>query len=145
MNVNVHIPRPDDVDLVRQGRRGPFAPLLMALETMTAINVWLMRQGDYPPLYESGIVYQNEPPGVEELVPYNEMLVRGWGDCGHIAPVRAAELRLAGLSEAKCCIRWKWVRVRGVRHPVLLVHVLVQWPDGTIEDPCRVLGMEGDY
>jgi len=141
MQINVRIPRPDYVDLASQGRRGPFAPIVILLEAMAQVDEWMIRQGGYPPLYRSGVRYKQEPPGVEEFVSYDVVLQRGWGDCGHLAPARVGELRAMGIP-AKCCIIWRWVDTPS--HPIMLVHVGVEYPDGHIEDPSNLLGMRGD-
>lgn len=141
-----NIERPDFTNTLIQGRRGPFAPILMSLETLTFINLWQLRQREYPLLYESGIYYKTEPPAVEwHDIP--TLLRLGYGDCKDLAAYRVAELRHRGV-QCKPCIKYKYVDYKypnGKKQPVLLIHVMVQFPDGSIEDPSKILGMGGEY
>lgn len=148
MRARIYIPRPQHVDLSKQGKRGPFAPLLIALNAATDINEWTMRQHDFPLLYEAGVKYQPEDlehnyrNGYEEdIKDVVELYRTGHGDCDDIATVRAAELRVKFGIQAVPCIMWKFITGDDGKK-VLLIHVLVMLPDGTIEDPCVVLGME---
>lgn len=142
-----NIERPDVVNTRLQGRRGPFAPILMALETLVSINLWQLRQNRYPQLYESGIYYKTTPPAVEwHDIP--SLLRDGFGDCKDLVAYRVAELRHRGI-QCKPCIKWKFINYkypdgRGTQ-PVLLIHVMVLYPNGKIEDPSRILGMGGEY
>lgn len=171
MRVNLDIPRPDEVNLASQGERGPFGPLLILLNALTDINEWAMRQRDYPPLFESGVIYRPEPTKSlrergEEFAGIDTVYARKWGDCDDIGPIYAAEIRVKLGLPAKPCIRWKWVRLpweeavrQGLASPrrnppryldILLVHVLTMYSldDGetwTVVDPCKVLGMRGEY
>ena len=119
-----------------------FFPVLLCLETLTQINEWHLRRDRYAPLYQSGVVYQEEPPGEEEWLDIPHLYRQGWGDCEDIACARTAELRHVGIP-AVPCISFKDFTVKGQR--LTLVHVLTLWPDDTIEDPSKVLGMKGSY
>lgn len=55
----------------------------------------------------------------------------GYGDCEDLAAARVAELRVkAGIKAVP------WLKKKGK-----IWHVLVRYPDGTLEDPSRKLGM----
>lgn len=99
------------------------------------------RRGDaVPPLYRAGIRYvrdgESALPGAgpEDWQDCIEAITRGEADCKSLACYRAAELRLQGV-KAFAQFRWR-DRDRGS-----LYHIIVQHPDGTIEDPSAKLGM----
>jgi hypothetical protein len=146
------------------------ATLNAALEGLVRVNVGqliaLGVQGiRLPTLYTSGIRYGEEPPGREwwqtvadnfsELEKYKGTKKKSTTDCEDLAGHRAAELRclplwlcaeqelpdvaaalasgeLAGIPARAVCIR------TGKR----VYHAVVKWPDGSIEDPSRRLGMK---
>lgn len=177
MRVNMDIPRPDEVDLLTQGDRGPFGPLIILLNALTDINEWSMRQKSYVPLLKSGVRYQQEPMNLlrlygEEFAGVDKVYERGWGDCDDLAPIYAAELRVLHGLPAKPCLKWKWqrfslgealrlglitpkqigqLRAEGTFHvDLLLMHILTAYSlDGgwswTVCDPCKALGMKGNY
>jgi len=62
-----------------------------------------------------------------------EVMRHRFGDCEDLSAWRVAELRLGGVRAIP------WVVQSGNR----LYHVQVRYPDGTIEDPSRRLGMRG--
>jgi len=96
-----------------------------------------MRRFKTPPLYDSGIRYRLEAPGVEEFADCESMLQKGHGDCAHLVAYRCAELREAG---ELATVRIKWApmpRNGGQR----VFHVVVRRADGRIEDPSVRLGM----
>lgn len=146
-----NIERPDRADTRIQGKRGPFAPVLMALETLTAINKWQLRQKDYPLLYKSGIYYKTKPPAVEwHDIP--TLLRDGFGDCKDLVAYRVAELDHYYGIKCKPCIKWKFIDYQIINDEgiietqrILLIHVMVKWPNGQIEDPSKILGMGGSY
>lgn len=124
-----------------------FYPVVLCLETLTKINVWHLRRfaaegKTVAPLYESGVFYQSEPPGEEEWLDIPSLYKQGFGDCEDLACARVAELQVSGIP-AVPAIRHK--RVSTPRGPVTLIHVLVLWPDGHVEDPSKMLGMRGEY
>lgn len=121
-----------------------FFPLLLCLETLTQINQWHLRQDRYAPLYHSGVYYQEEPPGEEEWLDTPSLYKQGFGDCEDIACARVGELRHHRGLPAVPCISYKDFEV-GPGKVVTLVHVLVLLPDGSVEDPSKVLGMKGSY
>jgi hypothetical protein len=135
-----------------------FYPVVLCLETLCKINEWHLNQGNYTPLYQSGVVYQAEPPGEEEWLDTPTLYSLGCGDCEDIACARVAELRKQGIP-AVPTIKYKEIPING--KTLCLIHVMVLWPEGTvlpmevrqahpdarpdIEDPSRVLGMRGEY
>lgn len=123
------------------------------LEAMVKVDQLYLATHRVPPLYQSGVVYQDEPwKGFEDFAPVPTILKRGWGDCDDLSPWRVAEYRNAG---KKASIRIQWKKHRNGK----LFHVLLRRPfvtsefdpsymwiprDGTntmIEDPSRRLGM----
>ncbi len=143
-----------------------FAPLQIALEGMTKINEWHIARSlkraakglgkPIPPLYTSGVVYQEDPPGHEDWRDVYGVMKRGVADCDQLAAWRTAELRVAGIA-AEPVLKWQWIPkdvMVGNGYPahllanapgVWMVHCLVRWPDGHVEDPSKILGMGGNF
>lgn len=108
-----------------------------AIEAATLVNIAHLRAfPNTPKLYESGVRYRLEPPGVEDFTDLVVLMRRGWGDCAQLVAWRVAELRVAG---EKATIRVTWVRNpdNGKR----MFHIQVRREDGRIEDPSTRLGM----
>jgi len=106
------------------------------LEALTLVNVaWLREQPDAPWLYESGVRYEEEPPGRDEWQDIPETIKRREGDCEDLACWRLAELRVRSLEDARPFVKCS------VYGPRTVYHVAVRRSDGRIEDPSRVLGM----
>ena len=84
-----------------------------------------------PPLYAAGVRYQREPRGRERWQLPRETFRRGVGDCEDLSIWRSGELQLRGVDA------WPLVYRSGRR----TLHVVVAMPDGSIEDPSRILGM----
>lgn len=103
------------------------------LEGLVRLNLTQLRRGMVPPLYQSGVRYQREKRGREDWQTAAEAYARKHADCEDLAAWRAADLRLAG------------IRARAVVYQAGpgLKHVIVQYPDGTREDPSKRLGMQG--
>lgn len=59
-----------------------------------------------------------------------------FGDCKDLACARAAELTVKYNIRAVPIVRRRWLSLE-----FALYHVVVQYPDGTIEDPSALLGM----
>ncbi len=90
-----------------------------------------------PPLYRSGVYYQNEPEGLpDEALDIPAIMRQGHGDCLHLSAWRVAELRNAGEKKARIAVTRKRLG-RGKR----LFHVLVRRGNGKLEDPSKRLGM----
>lgn len=115
-----------------------FYPLKLGLEYLTSINEWHLAQRSFPPIYQSGVVYHTEETGNEDWWDIPNILANGWGDCEDLGCWRTAELRHNGI---KAEPEYKAKKIG----PIWLVHILVKWPDGRIEDPSKILGMKGEY
>lgn len=102
-----------------------------ALEGLTRLNVELMGQKRYPPLYSSSVRYKDEPRDVWRHC--EDVFSEGWGDCEDLSACRAAELRVSGEDPAAAVCTYQSGPHR--------YHAVVRRGDGTIEDPSRVLGM----
>jgi hypothetical protein len=139
-------------------------PEVVALETRYFLegivrqNEWIMhRQGArIPPLYSSGIVYRVEPwaSKVQHFANVLDALERGHADCKVLCCIRAAEvnreLRRRG-SAARASLKIYWrrpVQAREALHagiksagtgPLRIFHVQVRHPNGSVEDPSRLL------
>lgn len=92
-----------------------------------------------PPLYLSGVRYQEEPVDWDrehfDTIPV--ILGRKWGDCDDLAPWRCAELIFSGEDRrANVAVKWKFLP-NGKK----LYHVVVRRSSGQLEDPSRILGM----
>ncbi len=156
----LHITLPeDDVE------EAHFAPILLALEAMIAVNLWHIkralkrcRQGQgvpIPPLYASGVRYQEDAGGREDWRDLYTILERGAGDCDNLVAWRVAELRAAG-KRAEPVIKWQNLPrdlAVSLGYPsrmippegLSMVHCSVRHGDGTIEDVSKNLGMGGEY
>jgi hypothetical protein len=111
----------------------------IAIEGLTALSAWEVRRArregrPYPPLYESGIVYRKENPGVpahpEDWQTIDRLYMTKAGDCEDVSNVRAAQLRDDGDEGA---------HVEIVRNPSGSYHAIVRRGDGELEDPSRIL------
>jgi hypothetical protein len=157
----VHLTLPDADD------GSHFAPLQIALEGLAQIDEWQIRHSlrraekglsdaVIPPLYASGITYEEELPGHEDWFDVLTALRVGRHvDCEDLAAWRAGELRVAGIP-VEPVIKWQWIpreTMIAQGYPpdklpdrgVWLVHCCVRWPDGSIEDPSKILGMGGNF
>lgn len=100
-------------------------------------RMWLRQYPRTPRLYESGVryVYKDEIDApVWQDIAYS--LATKTADCKDFAAWRCAELLEQGID---CRPQIQWRKVDGVYR----FHALVEYPDGTTEDPSRLLGMEG--
>lgn len=86
----------------------------------------------YPPIYQSGVRYEREPPGSEVWQTPYHALGTGVADCEDLSCWRAASLWADGETEARPTVQRISPRLR---------HIRVQRADGTIEDPSLILGM----
>lgn len=96
---------------------------------------WLLTHPSAPSLYESGVVYRAER-NTEEWLDIPTLYDRGFGDCEDLACARCGELQAREDVAAMPYITW-----RTLPDGRTIYHALVRWPDGTIEDPSRALGM----
>ena len=93
-----------------------------------------MRLPAPPPLYEAGVRFIPQRPGVQDFRLPLDTYRSGGGDCKMLVVWRLAELRRAG-ERATPNIIWK--RVPGGWQ----AHARVRRADGTVEDPSIELGM----
>lgn len=102
------------------------------------INLRILRAYPHtPPLYLSGVVYREEPPGEEDWKDCLGCLHDGWGDCDDLAPWRIAEHWRNGVA-AFPAFRWM-IDGNGKQK----YHILVGLPGGhPPEDPSARLGMK---
>lgn len=109
-----------------------------AIEAVVLANQLYLRLHQVPPIYESGIRYEEEPAGqpYEDFAAVPVILARGWGDCDDLVSWRIAELRNSG-ENAKVRLKWAYDPIRGAR----MYHVLVRRSNGQVEDPSKRLGM----
>jgi hypothetical protein len=106
------------------------------LEGLSAVNeLWLREHPSSPWLYESGVRYEEEPPGRDDWQDIPETLHRRTGDCEDLGCWRIAELRTRRGEHATPYVK------RSVTGPRTVYHVAVRRADGSLEDPSRVLGM----
>lgn len=112
------------------------ATLRVLLNALVAADyLYLKRHPETPLLYQSGVRYQEEPPGAEDWQDIKTCLNLMWGDCEDLACWRAAELQIRGIDAHPDFTRD--VKPNGKT----LYHIVVRLPDGRIEDPSRQLGM----
>lgn len=121
-------------------------------EAVVEINRLYLRTHHVPPLYSSGVVYQEEPAGqgFEEFAPLCHVLQRGWGDCDDLVPWRVAELREAG-EPATIKLLWQQA-TKGPHKGKKMFHLVVRraardpvtnrWVKSIDECPSTKLGMK---
>lgn len=122
------------------------------LESLVRINVgWIAcHPTEFRPLYTLGVRWENEN-NTERWLSIPEVIRATSGpgkqpvDCEDLACYRAAELRAGlgghplGAVHAKADIRGRVVA--GGR---IIMHAFVRYPDGSVEDPSKKLGMPGE-
>ena len=128
-----------------------YSPLVYPLRALALVNKWHHENGIYAPLYHSGVVYKEEKPGKEDWKDIPQLYKDGDGDCEDLACARCGEL-LAGKGLVKRAGRLVMQRHPIMARPVMqwnklpdgstLIHILVQFADGAVEDPSRILGMK---
>jgi hypothetical protein len=102
-----------------------------AIEGLTRINQRMLREAEFPRIYESGVGYRKESEDTWRHA--DDVLCSGWGDCEDLAAWRAAELRESGEDPL--------ARVYVYRSGPLRFHAVVARGNGQIEDPSLILGM----
>jgi hypothetical protein len=167
----VHLTLPEHFDEDEHDEARHFAPIILFLPGLIEVNKWHIRRSirraqkgiasPIPPLYESGVYYQEDPPGEENWKDVPAVLKDGHGDCDRLVAWRVAELQVAGI-DAEPIIKWQQVPkdvMISLGHPshmvpengISMVHVCVGWPGwrsgdpSLVEDPSKILGMGGDY
>jgi hypothetical protein len=98
--------------------------------------LYLQLHPEAPKIYEAGVHYEEEPPGREDWQDIPTSVRRKNGDCEDLASWRAAELCVRQGIRAYPTFIWK-VRPSGA----YLYHIQTTYPDGSVEDPSRRLGM----
>lgn len=131
------------VDRARMGGELVDAAFCILLGSLAAWNEALIRESRargvlLPALYEAGVRYQREPFPREDWLDVLEVIQRRQGDCEDLACWRVAELRAAGVEARPGFIRRRVLTAEGWQ---TVYHIVVLWPDGRIEDPSRILGM----
>lgn len=112
--------------------------LAFLLEALIGIDCdYLAAHPETPPIYRSGVRYQEEPPGEERWQSIPDSLERGVLDCEDAATWRVAELRVR-LGEPATAFA---TSQRDRRTGRIVWHIRVRRATGEIEDPSRVLGM----
>ena len=155
-----HITLPDLAD---NSVESHFAPVVILLDAFAKVNEWHIRRSirryeagldasPIPPLYMSGVVYKEDPPGQENWKDCLAVLADGHADCDRLVSWRVAELRVAGIA-AEPVIKWQHLEP-GVSaqlgYPcgpagLWMVHCCVKFPDGSIEDTSKNLGMGAQF
>lgn len=121
-------------------RRESEEAMYILLQALVLRDLAYLRRHGAPALYRAGVRYEREPLGREDWQDIPITLRRRHGDCEDLACWRVAELRLRGIA-AKPYVTWRPLRAPD-GGTLTLYHIRVQWPDGRIECPSRVLGME---
>jgi hypothetical protein len=115
-----------------------------------------------PPLYASGVYYEEDPPGEENWCDVYECLKQGHADCDRLSAWRTAECRVFAKlfnrpdMKAEPVLKWQWIpraiMIASGYPPsklpadgVWMVHCLVRFPSGHVEDPSKILGMGGNF
>jgi hypothetical protein len=112
------------------------AALRHVLEALTISDqLYLRRHPSTPHLYAAGVRYEAEPIGTEnwQAIPY--VLARRRADCEDLSAYLCAWKREREGIAAVIDLTYQQVGNLSV------YHIRVRNPDGTIEDPSRVLGM----
>ena len=124
--------------------RGERAALRL-LQALVDINVdYLLHNPTTPLLYQSGVRYQEQAydVGQEDWHEIPAALLAKKTDCKVLAAWRCAELRVRGVAAVPYLLRQSTPVREAVGIPDFGYHVVVQWPDGRIEDPSKILGMK---
>lgn len=86
---------------------------------------------------QTGLTIYRIVCGIEEFLDIPSLYRRGKGDCNELVPVRVAELWRAGVAASPYLVKQRNGRGGWT------YHALVQWLDGSSEDPSLILGMGG--
>ena len=113
-------------------RRENAQVLRLNLEYLIAVNRLYRRFHHPPDLYRSGVRYERTV--VWDSIP--ALIARRGGDCKSLTAALVAELRDKG-QRVRPVFRWIHNDAGDDDY-----HILVMNPDGTFQDPSKVLGME---
>jgi hypothetical protein len=108
--------------------------LLRALTEIDAI--FLRAHPETPRIYRSGVVYREEPSGMEDWQDIPTCLRLGKADCDDVSPWRAAEIQVRERTPAEPYFASAKRKGGG-----MLYHILVNAKGRPPEDPSYVLGM----
>lgn len=116
-----------------------------ALDVLVAANrLFLRRNPSFPALYRSGVRYlrdadrgTQDSPDAELWLTAPDALAYGGADCKVLAAWRAAELLEREHEQAR-------PELVPPRPGGQVWHVVVRRADGRLEDPSKLLGMEGE-
>lgn len=108
--------------------------LRILLDALTAIDRWQLGRLVLPSIYAAGVRYAREPKGREWWQAPLVSVRQRSADCEDLACWRTAELQRDGIRAIADIITQR--TRRGT-----LYHIVVRYPDGTIEDPSERLGM----
>lgn len=107
------------------------------LDALTVIDAnYLREHPETPYLYDSGVRYEEEPPGQEDWQDIPTCLRMRTGDCDDFGPWRAAEYVVRFRTPARAVFGYQ-KRPDGST----LYHVTTRTPNGRHEDPSRQQGM----
>lgn len=116
------------------------------LHALVCIDYEYVTRYGAPPLYRSGVRYDNARAGKPEWQDIPTTIKRGKGDCKDLACWLVAEDWTHGV-RSRPYIRYRTRQFRGddgQMHDFSLYHVLVERPGGVLEDPSARLGMGQD-
>jgi len=114
----------------------------VVLGSLIDIDLVYLLSHEVPSLYDSGVRYQREPPGIEEFAAIPAVIERGWGDCDDLAAWRIAELRAHG-ERATPRIVWRKFPKGRLYHVMVRRAKFPRTDPRSIEDPSKILGMDG--
>lgn len=103
-----------------------------ALAGLVSLDEQILSSVDYPPIYQSGVVYRREARDVWRHAA--DVFRSGWGDCEDVSAIRVAQLHLSGEDPDAHVYVYRSARNR--------YHAVVGRGDGSIEDPSYILGMK---
>lgn len=116
------------------------------LDALTLTNVdYLRRHPSTPALYRSGVRYWAPPDDGtdDDWCDIPTVLAAKRGDCDDLACWRAAELRVSGIQAvAQPLVYYSEMLSKKLGRPFFDCHILVQYPNGSREDPSKILGMK---
>lgn len=112
------------------------------LNALVQVNLICLKKSEYPPLYKSGVRYvrelsmpdwANKPVERWKTIPF--VFRDQMGDCEDLSCWLVAE----NLSRGIRC-KPKQIKMQAPSG-ILQLHIVVEYPNGRIEDPSKVLGM----
>lgn len=102
------------------------ATLRIMLDALTQADVLYLREHpETPAVYDSGVVYHEEPEGAEDWQDIPTCLRLGWADCEDLACWQAAELIVRHGIDA-----WADFTKQVLADGRVLYHIIVRLPDG---------------